>query len=462
MLEKTANPRLIDVFGLPITQEDVDFAIPRLLEDIPLYVDPFLLWSSSETEHKELHDKVLSFFELIRQYVVQGKIDKAAEMLAGCEETKAVGLGYASGSKKGTNIGPKLIANILYAFEGVQQLKDGHLRHFEELQLVVRLIAEDRISDTTIAILKDFFIEYTSAQAREYKMPTRKYAVGNIFDFKSRLWVPAKKVALPYNPIDSTPILLVPLNLLRHLPWINYGDYYRTFYKPYVVDAGSLRRKVADAAVKEYNARNYVEIERYVDVKEKTAGLCKPDPLFKPLTLSTLKKKYKELRELPTGSSDKADRRFEDLVYDLFSSLLYPTFEFAQSSVRTVDGVHIRDLIFYNDGKTVFAADIRERYDARQPVFELKNVKSLSSTHVNQLYRYLDEEFGRFGILVTRNPTPKAVVRNLVDLHSSKRVIILCLDDSDIELMFSLLDAGMDPVDVIKKRYVEFVRLLPK
>jgi len=39
----TANPRLIDVFGSAFTQDDVEFAIPRLQEDIPLYVDPFLL-----------------------------------------------------------------------------------------------------------------------------------------------------------------------------------------------------------------------------------------------------------------------------------------------------------------------------------------------------------------------------------------------------------------------------------
>src|SRR5205814_6758716 len=37
------RPRLNDHFALPFTQEEADFAIPFLDDDIPLYVDPFLL-----------------------------------------------------------------------------------------------------------------------------------------------------------------------------------------------------------------------------------------------------------------------------------------------------------------------------------------------------------------------------------------------------------------------------------
>jgi len=105
---------------------------------------------------------------------------------------------------------------------------------------------------------------------------------------------------------------------------------------------------------------------------------------------------------------------------------------------------------------------MRTRFDARQIVFELKNVRSLSGGHVNQLYRYMDAEIGRFGFLVTRNPTPQAVLRNTVDLHSSKRCIVLCLSDIDIDLMINVLASGRRPVEVLKKKYVEFTRLLPK
>ena len=230
----------------------------------------------------------------------------------------------------------------------------------------------------------------------------------------------------------------------------------------YVAPKTQRKRNVAKKAVQEYNARNYAQVERYVTEKENTAAQCQPDPLFKPFTPATLKSKFSAIRALPVGRVSGADRKFEDLVTDLLTSLFYPTLEFAESRVRTVSGAHIRYLIFYNDGKNPFWKDVRERFQARQPVFELKNVRALETEHVNQLYRYLDKEFGQFGVLVTRNPTPQAVQRNIVDLHSSKRAVILCLDDRDLELMLSMLDSSRDPTDVIKKKFVEFSRLLPK
>ena len=43
---KIIRPRLTDFFNIPVTQEQLDFAIPFVDEDIPLYFDPFLLWKS--------------------------------------------------------------------------------------------------------------------------------------------------------------------------------------------------------------------------------------------------------------------------------------------------------------------------------------------------------------------------------------------------------------------------------
>ena len=462
MHDRFANPRLTDVFGSDFTQDDVEFAIPKLTEDIPLYVDPFLLWNSLKSEYKHMHERLIKFLQYAIYLLRKGEINRAALLFAGCEEQRAMGLGYASGSKRGSNIGPKLIGEILRVIQSVPQLKSGDIRHLEELQLAVPGIAEDRISDTACSILKDFFIEFTETQVSKLAIPTRPFRLGDIYDDSKRMWVPAQTAQLPFNPFDETPILLVPLDLLRHLPWINYPDYYRTTYAPHVLPADLRRKRVAKAAVLAYNARNYVEVERYVDEKEKTGNRCHPDPLFKPLAFLTLKSKFRHLRELSFGSSKGANRKFEDLITDLFSSLFYPTLEFAEARSRTISGAHIRDLIFYNDGKSSFWNDLRQRYDARQPVFELKNVGKLQTEHVNQLYRYLDEEFGRFGILVTRNPTPKAVQRNIVDLHSSKRVTILCLNDRDLELMLSLIESNRDPTEVIKRSFVEFTRLLPK
>ncbi|MDR5655433.1 hypothetical protein, partial [Ruixingdingia sedimenti] len=49
------RPRLTDYHGIHAAQVDLDFAIPFLDEDIPLYLDPFMLWRSPSQQDHGLH-----------------------------------------------------------------------------------------------------------------------------------------------------------------------------------------------------------------------------------------------------------------------------------------------------------------------------------------------------------------------------------------------------------------------
>lgn len=49
------RPRLSDYYDVPLLQSEVDFAIPFIDEDIPLYVDPFLMWKSPSQMDNMLH-----------------------------------------------------------------------------------------------------------------------------------------------------------------------------------------------------------------------------------------------------------------------------------------------------------------------------------------------------------------------------------------------------------------------
>jgi len=456
------NPRLTDAFDMPLPQGDVDFAIPHLREDIPLHIDPFLLWRSDDLVYRDLHAKLIAFFDRLRRLAAVGRESEALRSLLFCSEPREFGLGYALGTKRGSALGPHLARDILSLYFRIPQMADSSFSHIEEIQLLVPGIAEDRISDLAGIVLKEFFVDFAARRAEQHAIPTKRFVVPNVYDHRREVWRDAVTARLPYNPLDGSPLLLVPLNMLRHLPWINYEDYYQSYYAPYVLPADTLASRTAKARVLQYNRQNYSAVQRYVQEKERTGHQCAPDPLFQPLRLATLRRKLERLRSIPPGREDGQHKEYEDLISDLLSSLLYDELEFAASQVRTLGGVHIRDLIFYNDGKGSFLEDIRARFDARQIVFELKNVRLLSGEHVNQLYRYMDEEVGRFGFLVARNPTPQPVVRNTVDLHSSKRCVILCLNDVDIDLMVNLLASNRRPLEALKKKYVEFARLLPK
>ena len=456
-----ANPRLSDVFGLTIRQDDVDFAIPHLREDLRFSLDPFLLWKSNNPDYIELHAALLDFIEQVRFNSIEGNDIRAQILLAEVAEPVELGLGYAQGSKKGSALGPALRGAIIAAFRDVPQLAQTSLNHMEILALLVPKIAEDRISDITASVAKKWLAHFSEERAREFEVPVRRFRMIG-WDTENKDWRPFE-AHLPYNPLDDSAVLLAPLDLLRHLPWINYENYYRTTYSPLILPPSRQKKAVPKEAVLAYNRTNYELIQGYVDTREQQSAECSPDPLFTPLQVDTLKRKLSALRGLSTGRKDGADKKFEDLAFDLLSSLLYPELDLADSRIRTISGAHIRDVIFHNDRKTPFMGDIRDQYGARQIVFELKNVASLETEHVNQLYRYLDDsDIGHFGILVARTPPPRNVRQNIVDLHSSKRAVVLCIDDSDLELMFELLLAGRRPIEALRKKYIEFTRTLPK
>ena len=120
------RPRLIDFYNIPITQEEVDFAIPFLDEDIPLYLDPFLLWKSPSQQDNALHLILInSFNKLGATYLKnEDKRELIAENLAGLSECSEVGLGSGK-TKKGLKISINTAKEILDLFSIVPQYKTG-------------------------------------------------------------------------------------------------------------------------------------------------------------------------------------------------------------------------------------------------------------------------------------------------------------------------------------------------
>jgi hypothetical protein len=93
---------------------------------------------------------------------------------------------------------------------------------------------------------------------------------------------------------------------------------------------------------------------------------------------------------------------------------------------------------------------------------EMKNVRAVERDHINQLNRYLVNEFGAFGVILTRNPLPRPMFKNTIELWSGQRRCIIALTDADIELMVEVFDSGQrQPIEVLKRAYVDFRRACP-
>jgi hypothetical protein len=253
-------------------------------------------------------------------------------------------------------------------------------------------------------------------------------------------------VTVPKNPVDGKPMLLVPKRWLRFVPWISFDDYYAKIAVP----DGEVPKDRPELLT--YNRANYGVVSAYVTDRERLQADCRHDPLFVQIPVTSAKRRLAALKKLPTGKDDNADRKYEDRAGSLLASLLYPQLDFAAEQVRSESGAIIRDLIFYNNRSVDFLGDIHGQYGARQLVFELKNVRALERDHVNQLNRYLNDEFGRFGVFVTRNDPPASIRKSLIDLWAGQRRAIIVLTDADLELMVSVFDSKQRlPIEVLKR-----------
>jgi len=452
------RPRLNDFHKIPFTQEEVGFAIPFLDEDISLYVDPFLLWKSPSMQDNSLHLSITNSFNNLG-FLVNNRKEKAAiDIIIRASECNEVGFG-TSKSRIGKRIGSKLAKSVLDVFTIIPQINKSGFIHFEEIQLLVDSFSKDRVSDIACNFIKSFLIDYTIEQAEQYGIPIEKVKLQNVYDLKNNKF-DEEQTHLPVNPINKTPILFVPKRWLRFIPWINSDDYLNNYYVKKIHKEGD---EFPDRVkLLRFNRDNYDIVKTYTAIKEKQLEHCKNDPLFRQIPVISAKRKITTISNLPTGKTENADRKYEYNICQLMASLVYPHLDFAQEQSRTDSGVLIRDLIFYNNRSLDFLKDIYNDYGCRQIVMELKNVREVNREHIFQLNRYLNDQFGKFEIIVARNQPLKKVFKNTIDLWSGQRRCILILDDSDIKMMAQVFESKQRyPIEIIKKKYIEFTRACP-
>ena len=220
---------------MSFTQGEVDFVIPRLDQDLPLCIDPFLLYKSRDDNLRGLHDQMLTLFRNAIACFREGKIREFQELIS-FPEVNEVGLGYSEGGIRGSGLGQYLNRLLAETLAASEPLQDRGIKHIEELQLVSIGIGADRVSDIAANILKQYLIQYTQVQAQLWSIPIESAVpINHYFDLGDFTWQDGY-FDLPRNPLNGLPILLVPRRVVRLLPWINYDDYattdYRLFLRP--------------------------------------------------------------------------------------------------------------------------------------------------------------------------------------------------------------------------------------
>src|SRR5207247_344247 len=184
------RPRLNDYYRLAFTQESVDFAIPFLDEDSPLYVDPFLLWKSPSQQDNALHTSIVASTNHIGQLANKGKTDEAVRTFVRLSECAEVGMGSAR-NKQGKRIGETTAIEIVDLYRKIPDIKNGGLAHIEEIQLLVDQVSKDRVSDVPCSLMKSFLVDYTIDQCARLNIPM-VYLELELFNFKKKAFCHAR------------------------------------------------------------------------------------------------------------------------------------------------------------------------------------------------------------------------------------------------------------------------------
>jgi hypothetical protein len=458
-MDDFVRPRLIDYYGIAATQAKLNFAIPFLSEDIPLYLDPFLLWRSPSQQDQSLHEGLLNAFNHLGTLAKSGNRETAIDILVQASECDEVGLGNSS-TRTGKRIGRQQAEQILALFQQLPHYAQIGCRHIEEIQLYVDGISKDRISDLSCSFLKSFLIDFTIDECDQLRIPTKEVIVTELYSQRDRRFTPSHRVRLPINPVSGTPIVFVPKRWLRFMPWINFEEYFQSYCPQ--DDISHKGEPLDRVRVLLYNRDHYGVVETYITEKERSFEDCHNDPLFQQIPIISARRHLAKLGKLPTGNDNGQDREYERILEALLPSLLYPHLDFARAQSRTDSGVSIRDLVFYSNRDHPFLVELYDDYQTRQIPFEMKNVAEVQREHLDQINRYLAPGLGRFGVLTTRHELTNARRKQAIDLWAGQRKAIVTLTDVDIAMMVELFESKQRlPIDVIKKKYFEFRQLCP-
>jgi hypothetical protein len=198
-----------------------------LINDLPVFIDPFLLYGSEKEEYSGLHESILNYLAFLRDKSTRGNITEVEiERWYKFSEVKQNWLGFSVSGNGGSGLGKQFGEAMSKSLHVI--LDDEHITdtsHLEKVTLFQLGVGKDNISDFTCNLIKNYLLEYTEGFAIKYLQTdqTRSCTVEKArFDYDIEKWM-AKSYTLPIYNGDY--IILTPRDLLtKDENWINSHD----------------------------------------------------------------------------------------------------------------------------------------------------------------------------------------------------------------------------------------------
>ena len=241
-----------------------------LVNDLPLFIDPFLLFESKKIEYKRLHDQIISYVKFLKNIATTKSLsDVEIEYWFYFPEVKQNWLGFSRDGNGGSGLGREfagvLTRNLKSVFSNFGEEVLTKSSHLEKLCLMSDHVGRDHLSDFTTNLIKRYLLEYTQEFAIKNLSKERisTFAIDKVeFDFETKKWTRAL-YQLPNNNGDY--VLLTPKDILtKDDAWINRGDLVNKFQDIYNAIPDALLR----GRINEYFLNRLAENPTKNEVKE--------------------------------------------------------------------------------------------------------------------------------------------------------------------------------------------------
>lgn len=133
-----------------------------LVCDLPLFIDPMLIFNSSKPEYQKLHEGIIRYFYFLATKARRGLQKNEVKAWFKFSEVKNNWLGYSLVGNGGLALGDAY-AQFLYDNIGfaISTNSISQSVHIEKIMLLYSGSGKDKISDLTVNLIKEYLLEYT-------------------------------------------------------------------------------------------------------------------------------------------------------------------------------------------------------------------------------------------------------------------------------------------------------------
>ncbi|MGM9516790.1 hypothetical protein ACS5PK_21260 [Roseateles sp. DB2] len=319
MSERTFKIYFSDIFEVdPDRIEDYGAFNISLINDLPLFVDPFLLFNSDKEQYQQLHAEMIKYMLFLKEHAGTDLPTGLIKSWFYFPEVKENWFGFSETGNGGRGLGADfakaLKRNMTSVFREFGNEKSTGT-HLGKLTLIKNGVGKDQISDFTCNLIRGFLAEYTQefAQKNINKKYLQKFNIPKVaFNYQTKTWA-SKQYVLPRHGKEF--VLLTPVDILtKDEAWISH--------KGFVEDFSAVMASVGNDALRAQIEQYFVKQLPFEATKAQREKAIESSVQQFPELLDVYIKRQEEASEEATSASAEKVKAAQQLFVQSLKKLV--------------------------------------------------------------------------------------------------------------------------------------------